>query len=159
MIFKNIKVFLQNIWKNNVIVNTILETQFNFNVVFIQELFWMTIHAILSSKSRDGEELVRVPNHPNWIVFANISSSIHDYPRVITYINIKLSSFQFSLCKDIFNYRDISLISFFINNNIFFFINIYSDSMQSALKYLKDTEVDIPNVLIMAGDFNIRNNF
>ena len=119
----------------------------------------MTIHAILSSKSRDGEELVRVPNHPNWIVFANTSSSIHDYLRVITYVNIKLSSFQFSLCKDIFNYRDISLISFFINNNIFFFINIYSDSMQSALKYLKDTEVDIPNVLIMAGDFNTRNNF
>ena len=104
MIVKNIKVFLQNIWKNNLIVNTILETQFNFNVVFIQELFWMTVYAILSSKSRDGKELVRVPNHPNWIVFANTSSSIHDYLRVITYVNIKLSSFQFSLCKDIFNY-------------------------------------------------------
>ena len=156
MIFKNIKVFLQNIWKNNVIVNTILETQFNFNVVFIQELFWMTIHAILSSKSKDG---VGVPNYPNWLVFTNTSSSIHDYPRVITYVNIRFSSFQFSLCKDILNHSDISLISFFINNNIFFLINIYSDSLQSALKYLKNTEINISNVLIMAGNFNIRDNF
>ena len=119
----------------------------------------MTIHAIPSSKSRDGEELVGVPNYSNWIVFTSMSSSIYDYPRVITYINIRLSSFWFSLCKDILNHRDISLISFFINNNILFLINIYSDSMQSALKYLKDTEVDILNVLIMAGDFNIRDSF
>ena len=156
MIVKNIKIFLQNVQKNNLIVNTILETQFDFNVIFIQELSWTTIHAILSSKSKDG---VGVPNYPNWLVFTNTSSSIHDYPRVITYVNIRFSSFQFSLCKDILNHSDISLISFFINNNIFFLINIYSDSLQSALKYLKNTEINISNVLIMAGNFNIRDNF
>jgi len=37
MIIKDIKIFLQNVWKNNLIVNTILETQFEFNIVFIQE--------------------------------------------------------------------------------------------------------------------------
>jgi len=37
-------------------------------------------------------------------------------------------------------------------------INVYSDNHQSALKYLKNTEVNIQNVLIMAGDFNIRNS-
>jgi len=40
-----------------------------------------------------------------------------------------------------------------------FLINIYSDSLQSALKYLKNTEVDIHNVIVMTGDFNIRDNF
>ena len=30
---------------------------------------------------------------------------------------------------------------------------------QSALKYLKDTEVNLNNVLIITGDFNIRDNF
>ena len=39
MIIKDIKIFLQNVWKNNLIVNTILETQFEFNIVFIQEPF------------------------------------------------------------------------------------------------------------------------
>ena len=35
-------------------------------------------------------------------------------------------------------------------------LNIYSDSSQSALKYLKDTESSIHNVIIMTSDFNIR---
>jgi len=37
-------------------------------------------------------------------------------------------------------------------------MNIYSDSLHSASKYLKDTEVNICNLLIMTGDFNICNN-
>jgi len=42
---------------------------------------------------------------------------------------------------------------------IYFLINVYSDSSQLALKYLKDTEVNINNILIMTEDFNIRNSF
>ena len=36
--------------------------------------------------------------------------------------------------------------------------NVYSDEHHSALKYLKDTEVNLHNILIMAGNFNIRDN-
>jgi len=64
----------------------------------------------------------------------------------------------FALRKNIFNHRDICCFSFFNNGDIFFMINVYSDNCQSALKYLKNTEVNIQNVLIMAGDFNIRNS-
>jgi len=60
--------------------------------------------------------------------------------------------------KNIFNYRTISYVSFFNCGSIYFLINIYSDSSQTALKYLKNTETNINNVLIMTGDFNIRNN-
>ena len=38
-------------------------------------------------------------------------------------------------------------------------INVYLDSSQSALKYLKDTKVNINNILIITRDFNIRDNF
>jgi len=37
-------------------------------------------------------------------------------------------------------------------------MNIYSDTSHSALKYLKDTEASINNLLIMTGDFNIRDS-
>ena len=37
MIIKDIKIFSQNVHKNNLIVNTILETKFSFNIIFIQE--------------------------------------------------------------------------------------------------------------------------
>jgi len=102
--------------------------------------------------------LVGVPNHPNWITFARNSSKSNDFPRVIAYINIRLSSLCFSLQKDIYNYRDIFLISFFNNSIIFFLINVYSDMSQSTLKYSWDTEANINNVLIMTSDFNIRNS-
>ena len=37
-------------------------------------------------------------------------------------------------------------------------MNIYSDSSYSTLKYFKDTEVNITNLLIMTGNFNIRDS-
>ena len=37
-------------------------------------------------------------------------------------------------------------------------MNVYSNSSHSALKYLKDTEVNVNNLLIMTGDFNIRDS-
>ena len=64
----------------------------------------------------------------------------------------------FSLQNNILNYRDIFCISFSNQGSIFFMINVYSDLSQLALKYLKDTEVNIPNVIIMTGDFNIRDS-
>jgi len=74
----------------------------------------------------------------------------------MAYINTHLSSFCFLLHKDIINHKDILLISFFSNNVCYFIMNIYSDFSYSVLKYLKDTEVNINNLLIMTGDFNIR---
>ena len=56
------------------------------------------------------------------------------------------------------NHRDINLISFFNNGIICFTINIYSNEQQNALKYLKDIEVNLNNILIMTRDFNIRNS-
>jgi len=56
------------------------------------------------------------------------------------------------------NHRDINLISFFNRDIIYFIINIYSDDQQNTLKYLEDIEVNLNNVIIMTGDFNIRYN-
>ena len=40
MILEDMKIFFQNIHKNNFLINTILETQSSFNINFIQEPFW-----------------------------------------------------------------------------------------------------------------------
>jgi len=77
---------------------------------------------------------------------------------MVTYINIRLISLYFAFHKDIINHRDIFLLSFFNNNDVFWLMNIHSDSLHSALKYLKDTEVNIWNLLIMMEDFNIHDN-
>ena len=97
-------------------------------------------------------------HYPNWITFARFPSDRLDSPRVISYVNICLSLLCFLLCKDIINHRDISLISFFNSNVCYYIMNVDSDSSHTALKYLKDTEVYIENVLLMTGDFNIRDS-
>ena len=158
MIIKNLKNLSQNVCKNSLIVNTILKTQVHFDIILIQELPWSEIQKILSILICEGEPLMDTCHHPNWISFARIPSDNKDFPRVITYINIRLSSLCFLLRKDIFNHRDISLISFLNNNICHYILNIYSDSSHSALKYLKDTKVNINNVILMTGDFNIRDS-
>jgi len=76
-------------------------------------------------------------------MFFRTNTNDLDCLRVVIYINIHISFLCFSLHKDIIDYRDILLASFFNNGDIFWIINIYSDSSHSALKYLKEVEVNI----------------
>ena len=158
MIVKNLKILSQNVCKNSLIINTLLEIQNQFDIIFIQEPPWSKICKIPSFLSHNGESLMGTNHYPNWILFTRFLLERLDSPRVIIYINIRLSSLYFLLCKDIINHRDIILISFFNNNICYYIMNVYSDSSHFALKYLKDTEVNIDNVLIMTGDFNIRDS-
>ena len=155
---KNLKIFLQNVRKSNFLINTVLEVNQDFDIIFIQEPLWTTLRSIPSTTNPKGIPLLGVPNHPNWLTFAREPFSSNDFPRVITYINVRLSSLCFSFRKDIINHIDILLASFFNNNTIFWIMNVYSDSSHTTLKYLKNTEVNLSNLIIMAGDFNIRNS-
>ena len=103
----------------------------------------------------EEDSLVGVVNHSNWLTFTRKSKSMNNFLRVAIYINIKLSFLHFSLYRD---FKDILLVSFFSNNDVFWLMNIYSDSLYSVLKYLKDTKVNICNLLIITGDFNICDN-
>ena len=143
MIVNKLNIFTQNVCKNSLIVNSILETHNNFDIILIQEPPWSIIWLIPSSALSKGEVLVGAPHHPNWLLFTRPSPTQSDYPRVMAYINIRLSHFRFSLHRDIINHRDILLISFFSNNVCYSIMNIYSDAFHSTLKYLKDTEVNI----------------
>jgi len=95
MIIRNLNVFSQNVWKNNLLTNIILEAQINFDIIFIQELPWSIIRSIPSSSNKEEKELVGIPNHPNWITFSRNSTNPQDSLRVIIYINIRISSFFF----------------------------------------------------------------
>jgi len=106
------KIFSQNIWKNNLIMNTILEVNFNLDIIFIQELSWSTICSIPSSGNCKGKSSVGVVNYSKWLMFTRTSETENDFPRVIIYVNIRLAFFCFSLCNNIINHRDILLVFF-----------------------------------------------
>ena len=158
MILKNLKILSQNVRKNHLIINTILETQSHFDIILIQELPWSIICKVPSTSSSKGENFVETIYHPNWLLFAINPMNKAISPRVMAYINICLSSLRFTLQSDIINHTDILLISFTSNRSQYFIVNIYSDFSHSALKYLKDIEVNINNVLVITGNFNIRDS-
>ena len=158
MILNNLRIFSQNVRKNNLVIKTILEVNNNFDIIFIQEPLWTTIRSISSSADNEGVPLVGIVNHPNWLTFAREPDMTKECPRVAIFINVRLTSFRFSFHKDIIDHTDILLASFFINSELFWIMNVYSDSSHSAIKYLKDTEINICNLLVMTRDFNIRDS-
>jgi len=140
MILKDLKIFSQNVQKNNFIISTILETYSSFDIIFIQKPSWTSLHSISSHANYEDSPLMEVVNHPNWLTFARELLTTNDPPQVGMFINIRLFSLHFSLYKNIINHKDILLSSFFNNEEVYWLMNIYSDSSHSAIKYLKDTE-------------------
>jgi len=59
MILKSLKFFSQNVHKNRLLTDIILENDKNFNIIFIQEPHWSIIYSILGSMSEEGEMIVR----------------------------------------------------------------------------------------------------
>jgi len=97
-------------------------------------------------------------NHSNWLIFARLFTSSGDHTRVAMFINIRLSSFRFSFRKDIIDHIDILLVSFFNKGIMYWLMNVYSDLSYTAIKYLKNMKLDLRNLLIMTGDFNIHDS-
>jgi len=65
MILKKLKVFLQNIGKNKLLTNILLEINKDFNIILIQKPSWLTIQAISSSSNKKGKIIIEASNHPN----------------------------------------------------------------------------------------------
>ena len=76
---------------------------------------------------------------------------------MLTDINVQITHLHLYFYRDIFYHKDINCFSFFDSSFIYFIINVYLDNHKLALKYLKNTEVNINDIFIMTGNFNIRN--
>jgi len=155
MILKSFKLFPQNVQKNKTLIDSILESYIDFDILFIQNPY---SYSFALYQVPQTNSIVGILNHSNWITFFRYVNDNNNYPHVISYINMCLSYLCFSLWKNIFNHKDINCFFIFNNGNIFFMLNVYSDDHQTTLKYLKNTEVNLWNILIMTSDFNIRDN-
>ena len=74
----------------------------------------------------------------------------------MAFIHSRLSRLRFSLRRDVVDHCNILLLSFFNRGECYFLMNVYSDDCHSAVKFMLDQIIDIPNLLYMGGDFNIR---
>ena len=77
MILKSLKLFLQ---KNRTLMDSILETNKDFNILFIQKPSWLFIHTILSFFNEDRNSIVGTSNHSNWTTFTRPSNDNDKHP-------------------------------------------------------------------------------
>ena len=62
-----IRIYSQNVWKNYVLVDSLLESQKDlYNILFIQEPPWNFISFAPSTTASGGDEVVGDPIHPEW---------------------------------------------------------------------------------------------
>jgi len=92
MIKDNLRIFSQNVRKNKVLTNIILETQKNSaNVIFIQKLSKFLIWRISSYSNPMEDPLFGIPSHPEWTLFIWQDTTQENYARVTTYVNKHLA--------------------------------------------------------------------
>jgi len=59
-------IYSQNVWKNYVLVDGLLESQKDlYDILFIQEPPWNFIHFALSTTASEGDEVVGAPIYPD----------------------------------------------------------------------------------------------
>ena len=158
MIRHNLKIFSQNVRKNKVLTDIILETQKNSaDVIFIQEPPRFLIWHILSHSNPIGDPLYGTPSHPEWTLFIHQDTTQENYARVATYVNKCLARIRFALQFDIINHWDINILAFHSDRDTNYIINIYSDSNQTP-QVLQQNMTNIDNTIILTRDFNIRDS-
>jgi len=140
-----------------VLVDTFLESQKDhYDIFFVQEPPWNFVCYAPSTISLKEDKVVGTPIYPDWTQVVRVSRNSENVPRVMAFIHSCLSRLRFSLRRDIVDHHDILLLSFFTRGECHFFINVYSNDHHSAVKFMLDQIIDIPNLLYMGGDFNIR---
>ena len=150
-------IYLQNVRKNYVLVDSLLESQKDlYNILFIQEPLWNFIQYTPSTSSPSGQEIVSAPIHPEWTQVVQFPQDSEQTPRVMCFIHSRLSRLCFALGRDIVDHRNIQLLSFFNRDRCQFFMNVYSDDLYTAVNFLSREALNIPNLLYMGEDFNIR---
>jgi len=139
------------------LVDTFLESQKDYyDIFFVQEPPWNFIRYAPSTVSLKEDKVVGALIHPDWTQVVRVPRDSEDVPRVMAFIHSCLSRLRFSLRRDVVDHHNILLLSFFNRGECHFLMNVYSDDYYSAVKFMLDQIIDIPNLLYMGGDFNIR---
>ena len=150
-------IYLQNVWKNYVLVDSLLESQKDlYNILFVQKSLWNFILFAPFTTSFSSQEVIGTPIHPEWTQMVQFPQDSEQTPRVMCFIHSRLFKLCFALRRDIVDHRDIWLLSFFNKSRCQILINVYSDDLHTVVNILIREALNISNLLYIGGDFNIK---
>jgi hypothetical protein len=139
------------------LTESILETQKDeFDIIFLQEPPWNTIHNAPSTTEPLGDEVVGAPIYPEWLYMVHPHKP---HPCVMTYIHLHLQVMHPTFRHNLINSRDIQILSLHTkDSNILYLLNVYSDDNSGAIKLLDCLADSLLLITFMCKDFNCRSH-
>ncbi|KXN86757.1 hypothetical protein AN958_09617 [Leucoagaricus sp. SymC.cos] len=125
----------------------------NFDILFFQELPWRTIRQMVSMTSEEGDDIVGVPKHPDWLYMVRPPTNGQN-PRVMAYVHRCLAALHPSMRRDIIDHCDLFVLSLFTTCGTVNLLNIYSDDAHTAINLLARDIDQLPAFVYMGSDFN-----
>src|SRR5215469_8258181 len=78
-----LRIYSQNVNRNYSFLSNLLEMhKFEYDILFIQEPSWRFIRRTVSSSNLEGDVVIGLPIHPDWLTFFHRPSDDDDIPRV-----------------------------------------------------------------------------
>ena len=153
MVENKIRVLSFNVARNFLLVDSLLNICVDeYDIIFLQEPAWQVIHMAPSTVSREGDDVVGAPRHPMWTMMVRPPEPGFT-PRVMAYVSTRLATLRPAMRRDIFDHRDLLLVSLFGSGRTFNFLNIYNDADNTALDLLEERNTPV-SLTYMGGDFN-----
>lgn len=141
-------IYSQNVHKNYVLVNSLLETQKDlYDILFVQELPQNFIGFALFTTILGRDEVIGTPIHLYWAQVVQFPQNSEYISIIICSIHSRLFRLCFSLRKNTVDHRDIQLLFFFNQNRYQLLMNVYSDSLHTNMKLLFNKALNISNLL------------
>ena len=122
------------------------------DVILVQEPPFAVIKRVVSMTNKEGDEYENTISHRRFMFLR-----VHKDSRVMTCVNKKWAHFSPQLNMSAANHKDIQCIEMFMpNGSKLRILNVYNDSKTfAALRYLEDKAPDMPELHVVAGDFNL----
>lgn len=105
----------------------------------------------------EGEDVIGTSVSPDWGCIVR-PSEVETPPRVAVWFNNRISSLQPGFRRDIFDHRDVIILSLGLGEDTILLANVYSDAAHTAITLLHDNLLKLPKLSFMCGDFNVRSD-
>ncbi|KAI0749200.1 Endonuclease/exonuclease/phosphatase, partial [Daedaleopsis nitida] len=120
------------------------------DVILVQEPYYGPIKTVTSNSNPRGETLIGTQIHPAWLLLETRSPA-----RVCAYVNRELLDLRPQLCAHVVDHRDMLLMSLTVDKQVYYYLNVYNDDRSTALSWLQDHAAELPQLDLVAGDFNL----
>ena len=139
-----IRILSFNVAKNFLLVDTLLSRFVNdYDLIFLQEPAWQVVRMAPSTSNREGDDVVGAPRHPAWNMMVR-PPLLDQPPRVMAFVSTRLAPLRPALRRDVFDHRDILMVSLFAEGWSFNFLNVYNDDQNTAVRHLVERNAPVP---------------